>query len=62
MSTYTNSITMAAKYIDVVNHVCDVFEKSIGHKSDSGLHSSPSFERDYKLILKVLKEKGSIYL
>ena len=52
----TNSVTSAAKSIHVVNHVCNVFEKSTGHMPDSGLHSSPSFERDYNLVLKVLKE------
>ena len=52
-----SSVTLAAQSIDVVNHVCAVFESSTDHKADSGLHSSPSFERDYKLVLSVLNEK-----
>ena len=52
-----SSVTLAAKSINVVNHVCSVFESSDGHKPDSGLHSSPSFERDYKLVLSALCEK-----
>ena len=52
-----SSVTLAAQSIDVINNVCAVFESSTDHKADSGLHSSPSFERDYKLVLSVLHEK-----
>ena len=39
-------LSLAAKSIDVVNHVCNVFERSTGHTPDSELHSPPSFKRD----------------
>jgi len=53
----TSSVNLAVRLIDVVNQVCDIFERSTGHKPDSGLHSSPSFERYYKLVLSVIQEK-----
>ena len=37
--------------------MCDVFDNNAGHKPDSGLHSSPSFERHYKLVLNAIEEK-----
>jgi len=53
----TSIVTLAARSIDVVNQACYIFGRSTGHKPNSGLHSSPSFARDYKLVLSVIQEK-----
>jgi len=46
------SVILAETSIEVVKHICDVFESSNGHKPDS---ASPSFNRDCKLVL-ILKD------
>ena len=51
-----NSVSLAAKSIDVVNHVCNVFERSTGHTPDSELHPPPSFKRDCELVVGILSE------
>ena len=55
----TYAVNLAAESIDIVDHVCQVFEQENSkHKLNSDKHSSPSFERDFKLILSVLQEQG----
>ena len=53
-----SSVKMAAESIDVVDHICQQFEReSIECTVDSERHGSPSFEIDYKLILSILNEQ-----
>ena len=53
-----NAVRLAAESVDVVDHVCHTFEKaSITTKSNSDKHTSPSFEKDLKLILSVLQDQ-----
>ena len=53
-----NSVRMAAESIGVVDHICHNFEmESTEHAANSDRHESPSFDRDYKLILSVLQEE-----
>ena len=51
----TESITVAAKSISIVNNVCEVFENGVTKsKPNSIYHPIPSFSKDFNMILKVL--------
>lgn len=51
------NITIEAKSIDIVQHICQTFQKETGTSTTSGHHSIPSFEADFKLILSTLEEQ-----
>ena len=54
----TKSITVAAKSISIVNNVCEVFENEVTTTVPSSSHHPiPNFEKDFKMILKVLTEQ-----
>ena len=50
------SIVRAAKAIDVVHRVCNVFEHETQCKRESDRHSCPEFGKDYEIVLSVLQE------
>jgi len=53
--TNNNAVKLAAESVDVVDHLCDIFEEvNSTAKVNSDKHSSPSFEKELKLILSVL--------
>lgn len=57
-NTANSSVKMAAESIGVVDHICQNFEReSLERTRNSDRHGSPSFERDYQLILSVLQEQ-----
>ena len=54
----TKSITVAAKSISIVNNVCEVFESGVStSKPNSNYHPTPSFSKDFNMILKVLNDQ-----
>lgn len=56
-STNPKSATRAGKCVNVVHRICHAFEEeTTGKTAASGCHSRPKFAKDFKLILKELKE------
>jgi len=53
----TKNITVAAKSISIVNNVCEMFECGVSTtKSNSNYHPTPSFSKDFNVILKELND------
>ena len=57
-SNVTNSsVALGAKYIGIVDHVCQLVEKQTGLAKTSDHYSSPSFCNDFNMVLNVLVEQ-----
>ena len=50
-----SAIQRLAKSIGPITHVCQQFEKGLGLLANKDYHSHPSFEKEFKRILQVLK-------
>ena len=51
------SVTLGAKSIGIVQHICQTFLKESGAGATSGHHSIPSFKADFNLILNTLEQQ-----
>lgn len=51
-----SSITQAAASINIVNHVCQQFEKENELQTNSSRHPYPTFEKDLQLIVQTLMD------
>ena len=51
-----NAVNRAARFIGLLNELCDLFEDQNKVSPESGNHNKPSLEKDVKLIVDVLKE------
>jgi len=47
-----------AKSIGPVSHVCQQFEKELGTLANKDYHSTPSFRKEFRSIVSILKSEG----
>jgi len=52
-----SAVNRAAKSIGIVNQICCLFEAQSNVKHETDHHTKPSYEKDFKLVLKVLEDR-----